>query len=267
MRKEKLKIAIALGSGGAKGFAHIGALQVLEENKIPISCITGCSMGAIIGGAYAAGISLKAMIAYAKKLKMFNIIDIPLISKYGFLRGAKAENALIKFFTKNKASTTFENCKIPFACGATDILEGKTAYLKEGSLIEAIRASFSITGVFVPVEKDGMLLMDGGPLCRVPVRLARELGADKVVAIDCVGRTKTISAGDIKSYGDTLERIMYVMDYAIGKEEINEADIIIEPSQDDVSGIKLDGLLDSINAGREAMKKAIPQIKEWLKNK
>ena len=148
----------------------------------------------------------------------------------------------------------FIDCKIPFGCVASDISEGKLISLTRGDLLPAVRASFSINGVFWPVQIGKKKLTDGGIFCRVPVNLARAMGADLVFAVDCIGKTMPEDIDKMK-YLDTVARIFNLMDYEISKDEINSADLLLSLSQPNVSAIKVKNADESINLGyQEAMK-------------
>lgn len=164
------KVGIALGSGGAKGISHIGILEVLEKNNIKISEISGCSIGAIVGGVYAAGVSIERMkeIAFSIDLKKtLNLFDFTNPSTGGIVKGKIVEEFLENILPVKR----FESLKIPFRCIATDIKSGKEVIFDKGDLIPAIRASISIPGFFMPYEYQGKLLVDGGVVNPVPVNL------------------------------------------------------------------------------------------------
>ncbi len=164
------KVGIALGNGGAKGISHIGILEVLEKNNIKIDEISGCSIGAIVGGAYAAGVSIEKMkeIAFSINLKKtLNLFDFTNPSTGGIVKGKIVEEFLEDILPVRR----FENLKIPFKCVATDIKSGKEVIFDKGDLVPAIRASISIPGFFMPYEYQGKLLVDGGVINPVPVNL------------------------------------------------------------------------------------------------
>ena len=262
---KKPKLALVLGAGGAKGLAHIGALKAFEEAGIKFDIITGCSMGAIIGGCYAMGIKTKKMEKKALELSNNDVLDMRFPNAFGFVKGDKAEKLIREFMGADGRDILFSDCKIPFACVATDIEKAELVVLKSGNLVSSIRASFSIPGVFRPVEIAGKKLLDGGMLSRVPVDLARKMGADIVIAIDCIGETKPVSTEGYK-YFDTITRIFSIMDYQISKKEIKRADFLINLDQPSVSVIKIKNIEEGIRIGYEAVKSNILQIRDVIKN-
>lgn len=178
----KKKLGFALGSGGARGVAHIGFLQAMEEQGIVPDYISGCSMGSVVGAAYASGMTPQQMFSAVKDLKLIDLVDIN-IKPGGVLDTRKMRKVLTKYL----GDITFDQLKIPFVCVAVDMLSQQVIEFKEGSVVDAIVASSCIPSVFKPIEKDGMRLVDGGILERVPVRQLKDLGATKIVAVDVMG--------------------------------------------------------------------------------
>ena len=184
MKMEQPKIGLALGCGAARGLAHIGVLKVLEKHQVPVDIVTGTSMGAFIGGAYASGIKMSVMeeISLNADWKLNAMMFFPTISLSGFVDGKR-----IKEFLKNViGNRNIEEGDRKFACVATDILTGEEIVIDQGSLIEAIRASISIPTIFTPVYHGNRFLADGGIVNPVPVDLARKMGADIVIAVNVI---------------------------------------------------------------------------------
>jgi len=190
MKTEKPKIGLVLGSGAARGLAHIGVLKVLEKHQIPVDIVTGTSMGAFIGGAYASGIKVSVMEEISLKTdwkltaKMFS----PTISFSGLVDG----NRIKEFLKSVVGNRNIEELERKFACVATDILTGEEIVIDQGSLIEAIRASISIPVVFTPVYHGNRFLVDGGIVNPVPVDLARIMGADIVIAVNVLPQSLSL---------------------------------------------------------------------------
>ncbi len=179
-----VKIGLALASGGARGSAHTGVLKVLEAEGIPISAVAGSSIGAVVGGAYAAGVSVERI------EKEWLETDVPKVVR-SFLptfprAGLSSGSELRKYLRDLIGDVQFEDLSIPFAAVGCDIDTGEAVVLDQGSVADAIRASASIPGIFHPVRLGGRLLVDGGLVEPLPVRLCRDLGADLVIGVDIV---------------------------------------------------------------------------------
>lgn len=174
------KIGLALGSGSARGWAHIGVLKALEDAGIKPDVVCGSSIGALVGAAYAGG-ELERFAEWVQSLGMrdvFGFMDFNLSG--GMLKGEK----LIDFWRRNFADFDIEDSAIPFASVATDLHSGAEVWLRHGSIAKAVRASIALPGLFTPVVRDGRLLVDGGLVNPVPSTLARAMGADIVIAVD-----------------------------------------------------------------------------------
>ncbi|MBQ8427665.1 MAG: patatin-like phospholipase family protein, partial [Clostridia bacterium] len=180
------KLGLALGSGGSRGVAHIGFLQALDEAGIKPDCISGCSMGSIVGAAYAAGMPPEEMRRAAVSLRFFDLVSVT--RRPGGLLDTHSIRRILK---RHIGDITFADLKIPYSCVAVDMVTQKVIELSEGSVLDAVIASSSIPAIFKPTEKDGMRLVDGGILERVPVRRVKNLGASKVVAVDVLGKKPT----------------------------------------------------------------------------
>jgi len=175
------RIGLALGSGSSRGWAHIGVLEVLEENAIPVDLITGTSIGAYVGSAYSAG-GLEAIRDYALQMDWRGIlanVDV-VFPRSGFIDGKR----VLKEFEKLTSVTTFEELNLPTYLVAANLVDGKQVVMSSGDLITAIRASISIPGVLTPAKRDGTWLIDGGVANPLPVSVAREQGATLVIAVD-----------------------------------------------------------------------------------
>ena len=180
--KEYQKVALVLGSGGARGLAHIGVLKVLESQNIPIDLIVGCSIGAIVGGAYASGLPVRRIEKIAREagLRTAGRIMFPSLPSSGFVDGRRVE----EFIEGIVGNPLIENVTIPFAAVATNFLNGEEIVLEEGPLAAAIRASTSIPTLFKPARIGNRLLVDGGLVNPLPVDVAFDMGADLVIAVN-----------------------------------------------------------------------------------
>lgn len=177
-----MKLGVALAGGAFKGVCHLGALEVLENNDIKIDMISGCSMGAVVGGLYAAGVPIEKLKDELVRLTSGRLVDFypKALRNLGIMSGDR----IVRYLKKLCGDILIEDCKIPFVASAVDIVTGKTVYIDKGPLVEAIRASISIPGLFAAVRKDDMLLVDGGVKERIPVNILKEKGMDKTLAIN-----------------------------------------------------------------------------------
>ena len=194
------KIGLVLGSGSARGWAHIGVIQCLQAAGIRIDIVCGTSIGALVGGALAGDFmdGLEEMVRSLTWPDIIGFMDL-LFPRSGFIEGDKITN----HFRKNFSDANIEDLEIPFAAVATDIMTGREIWLQDGSLMDAIRASISLPGIFTPCKYKGHLLVDGGLVNPVPVSLCRAMGADVVIAVslnsDLVGLPRYISRGKQKN--------------------------------------------------------------------
>ena len=263
---EQPKIGLALGSGGAKGLAHIGVIKVLEENNIAIDFIAGSSIGALIGGFYSATKDIKQVEEIALSTnwrQVLSLIDPSL--RQGLISGEKIK----KFIENHIGKIYFQDLKIPFSAIATDLKTGETISINQGEMVSAIRASISFPLVFKPVEWEGKLLADGGLSLPVPVEIVRKMGAELVIAVNldidyfANGDNDKTNLGFYKIANNSINLLRYHLAFWNAK----NADIIVEPKLGIVYWNKfLDGR-DIILAGEEAAKKILPQLKELIYQK
>lgn len=257
------KLGLALGSGGARGVAHVGFLQALEDNGIKPYCVSGCSMGAVVGACYAGGMTPKTMLKTASLLKKKDLLDISAfpISSGAILRSEKVKKILDKLYR----GANIEELSMPFACIGADIVGGKKVVFDEGSVSLAVRASSAIPLVFKPVEYENMLVADGGVLCRLPIDEAKALGADVVIAVDVLGPLREM--GDIKNIFSYFLRLIDVYDNRITSLLTNNcnANLILTPSLDDVSQYKIDNVNFCYERGYECAIAKMDEIKALLK--
>ncbi|RMG54579.1 MAG: patatin family protein [Acidobacteria bacterium] len=256
-----IKIGLALGGGGAKGIAHIGVLKVLEEYHIPIHCIAGTSVGALIGGAYASGMSLTEMIRLARKLRWSDLGKITL-SRLGLRDGSRMES----FIRQHFPVTTFEELRIPLAVVATDICTGTKRTIKEGDLARAIRASCAIPGYFTPVmEKPNRMLVDGGVVESLPVSELAPMGADCTIAVD-VYPFSPLEHPPTNLYQIHMQA-MSIMGYVSANHSRKTADLLIVPPLNHIAWDDLERADEIMAAGEEAMRRAMKKCLQLLKRK
>lgn len=232
-----MKIALALSSGAARGLAHIGVLKVLEREDIRIDMIAGTSAGALIGSLYARTLDASRVehIITALVARRFSLMADLGLPKTGLIRGRKLTGQL-KAIVGN---VTFADLKIPFACVATDLGTGEEVVINHGSVIEAVRASTSIPGMFSVVEWEGKSLIDGGLVNPVPVSVLRAMGADFVIAVNVVPDMRHRIIGvdnkaeeELKAPNNifsVLLRVIHIADYQAVRSSLEGADVIIEP--------------------------------------
>jgi len=268
MFQKNKKIGLALGSGSARGFVHIGVIKVLERNNIPIDYIAGTSMGALIGGLYAA----TKDIAYIEKLaldtdwkRMIMLLD-PSFGN-GFIAGDK-----IKAFIRDSLhGTTFSHIKIPFSAVATDMDTGEPVIFRDGDLAKAIRASISIPFVFHPVSFKEKTLCDGDLSMPVPVSEAIRMGAEYVIAVDLDSEYFKQKRSKLKdNFMDMGNNVVMLLSSHLAKENTKEADLILTPIVGDVEWNSFGSrelTADLIARGEKIMEEALPHYFETTKPK
>ncbi|MBZ0111166.1 MAG: patatin-like phospholipase RssA [Thermoanaerobaculia bacterium] len=176
----KPRVGLALGSGSARGWAHIGVIRALEEAGIRPDLVCGTSIGALVGAAYAAG-ELDRLESWVLGLQIGDVVGLADLSlSAGLLKGDR----LMHFFRRNVADRPIEQLEVPFAAVATSLQTGAEVWLRSGSTLDAVRASIALPGIFTPVRREGSLLVDGGLANPIPVSVARAMGADVVIAVD-----------------------------------------------------------------------------------
>ncbi|MGS0746731.1 patatin-like phospholipase family protein [Syntrophomonas erecta subsp. sporosyntropha] len=252
------RIALVLGAGSARGLAHIGVLQVLLENEVSFDFIVGSSMGAMIGGLYASGTNLdllEKMIASMNHSVLFDV-NLP---RMGFMAGKNISDFL-QLMTKNQ---NFDDLLVPLLIVATDLVSGQRVVINQGSLARAIRASISIPGIFKPVHQDGMVLVDGAVTDRLPLEVARQYGADIIIAVDV-----TFGEGKQVIIKNTLDVIMTSLDI-MQKQQFDiispQADILLQPAVGGFSSRDFDRSNEIIELGRQEALDKLPLIKEKIK--
>lgn len=225
MSKLRKKIGLALSGGGARGFAHIGVLKVFEANGVKFDFIAGTSAGSIIGGALATGMSATEMEAMAKRTGYFTMMR-PSLS----LKGLISTAPMGRFLRRELPFDRFENLPIPFAAVSYNITAGaRTVHKDSGDLVEAIRASCAVPGLFAPVpDENGDLHVDGGVTTVMPVRICREMGADIVIAIDVIACGATLKSAPRFVFPIMVRSAMKLIETSSTLDR-NDADIIIEP--------------------------------------
>lgn len=256
------KIGLALGGGGARGFAEIGVLRVLEQEKIPIDVVVGTSVGSLIGAIYAdSGRVLDAeFIAIA--INEEDIFDFKAFSFFsgGFVKGEKLES----FINTRLRSKNIERMKIPYGAVAVDLRTGQSVLFDRGPVARAVHASCAIPGVFVPVEIGGRVFVDGGVTDPIPVDFAINKGADVVIAVAIAPALPPIAP---KNPIEIAFHAVTIMSSEIGVLGVKNADVVIHP---DVGNVAYDDFTQKkrlIEAGEKATRAALPAIREAIRVK
>ena len=253
------KIGLALGGGAAKGLAHIGVLKVLVNAGYSFHCIAGTSIGSLIGAFYASGMDLKSMEQLACNLDRTTWIDLN-IPTLGIFEGSKLEQ-LVSLLTKKK---TFEQLLIPLSVVAADLYTGEKIVINTGKVAPAVRASCSIPGIFRPVKWEERLLIDGGVVDRVPASVAREMGADFVLAVD---PGIYLQNQKINHIMDVITQSIDIMSRELSYYRTQSADFIISPDLESVAASQFNLAAKAIAIGAEAAEKALQPFKKMLGEK
>ncbi|UCD55444.1 MAG: patatin-like phospholipase family protein [Candidatus Omnitrophota bacterium] len=254
---KKRKIALALGGGAARGIANIGALKVLERERIPIDLIIGSSIGGLIGASYALGVPTYRMEEAALKFSVDELTDFA-ISKNSLVKGEKLKK-IIEEFTDKKG---FKDARIPFAITTTDIETGEELVYTKGPLQKIIQASCSWPGIFPPVIIEGRKLGDGGIRNSIPVKMAKPLGATHVIAVE-IGFC--VKSGKIDNLFQMFMQSIQILGEELDSYQSMQADVIIKPKLHNLDQFAFDRAKEAVQDGEQAAKKAIPEIKRKLK--
>jgi NTE family protein len=247
------KIALVLGAGSSKGFAHIGVLKILESNKIPIHLIVGTSVGSVVGSLYAYGYDAFSLQKLSFSIEKEDIADPLIVPNNGFIKGEKLE----EFINKRVKNTPMEKLKIPFFAVATDLEKGQEIVFAKGNTGTAVRASCSIPGIFRPVKISNKIYVDGGVVSPVAVEAAKRLGADVVIAVDISSAVdRTQPEGTI----DTILQSINIMYSRLGSIQLAKADVVVKPKVAYIGSADFSKKHEAILEGEKAAIEALPQI-------
>jgi len=252
--QKQAKVAVVLGAGASKGFAHIGVLKVLESNKIPVHMIVGTSAGSFVGSLYSYGFNAFELQKLSFTLEKDDILDLT-IPDNGFIKGEKLEG-YVNHILRN---TPMEKLRIPFYAVATDIQSGKEMVFGSGNTGAAVRASCSIPGIFRPASIAGRLYIDGGVVSPVAVEAARRLGADIVIAVDILGDTAAPAPGNTI---ETILQSISIMYSKLSAIQLTKADIVIKPKVGYIGASDFSKRHEAVLEGEKAATEALPKIKE-----
>lgn len=252
-----LRIGLALGGGFARGIAHVGVLDVFERHGIPIHCVAGVSAGSIVAAAYASGASPDEIGRAGCAMKFGDVAGWR-IGRMGFVGSERMQRFLEKLLKRYR----FEQMRIPLGIVATDLCAGEQMnFQDEGDVFTAVRASCSYPGLFRPVRYQGRLLVDGAMSIEVPARLARSLGATRVISVHLAGQCADVVPGNMF---DVVNRSFQILQARSEDSWRKSSDVVLAPS---VRTIRWDGFgngPDLIRAGQDAALEALPRIQAWL---
>lgn len=251
-------VAIALGGGGAKGFAHIGVIKVLESHGIKPKIVTGTSAGSFVGSLYASGKSPYQLQQIALNFKESDIRDLTL-NRQGIIAGQKLQD----FVNKNVANKPIEQFPIRFAAVATRLDNGRKADFIKGNAGQAVRASCSIPNVFVPAVIGGTKYVDGGLVSPIPVKTAKDMGADIVIAVDISARPDGNKA--LNMWG-VLDQTLNIMGQQSINEELSQATVVIQPKVGHIGTLDLKASNATILEGEKAAQLKIRTIEKAINN-
>ena len=251
------KIGLALGGGFARGLAHIGILKVFEEEQVPIDFIAGTSVGSVIGASYASGVSAKELCEIASLVR-FKDFSRWTVSRFGLFSNDK----MAEFLRRVLRCTTFEELRIPLAVAATDIITGEPAVFTRGNLVDPVRASCAYPGMFLPVNIDGRLLVDGLLAHAVPAAPLRDLGAERVISV-------YLSARWVKPRGPRHVFDIIGQCFSIAQDKMcgvwkAVSDVVIEPDIGDFGYDDFARANELVQAGEVAARAALPSIRQWF---
>lgn len=253
-------IALALGGGFARGFAHLGILKVLEQNHIPISHIAGTSVGSVFGAAYASGAPLARILAISRTIRFRDIARWS-VSRLGLASNHRLADLIERVFDCKQ----FEDMKIPLAVIATDLATGEPVVFRQGPLVEAIRASCAFPGLFEPIQIGTRCLADGGLVAPVPTQAARQLASERGIVVG-------VSVGVQDGHHGTPKNMFQVVARAVSAAQKHQqdtwerhADLVIRPDVNTLAWDDFDRANEAIEAGAHAAQMALPRIQKLLR--
>lgn len=278
----RLKVGLALGSGGARGLTHLGVINALESAGVKIEFISGASVGALVGAFFAAG-KLDVLASFASSLtrkESLKLADV-MFPTSGLIEGKKIE----QFLRTNLGDARIEDLKIPFACVATNFNSGQEVIITKGDLVTAVRASISIPGVFKPVAADGMLLVDGGVINPIPIQVVRDLGAQYIIAVNIcpeVAKKMTVqrpiadpARASEKNQRDQT-KLPNIFEIIMGSITIMESqiidmrmknespDVVIKPEVEDIGTYDFHRYREGVDRGKTAAGMALAKISRYV---
>ncbi len=295
MSDTRPSIGLALGSGSARGWAHVGVIRALEEAGIRPDLVCGTSIGALVGAAYAAG----EIERFERWLLGLKLADVIAFLDVKFAGGLIEGERLMDFFRRNFVDRPVEELALPYGAVATELATGNEIWLRHGSTIDAVRASIALPGLFTPVARDGHLLVDGGLVNPVPVSLARAMGADVVIAVDLSAdvlgrhlrpRARRPKEGEVAQWlrklqerlsgflprnGQPVPSVLDVVASSINIMQVRitrsrmagePPDAVVAPRLAHLGLMEFHRAKEAIEEGRRAVKAVLPQIRAAMEN-
>jgi NTE family protein len=250
------RIGLALGGGAARGFAHIGVIQVLEEAGIKPDLVVGTSAGSLVAAVYASGKNGQSLGTLAETMDESAITDWSLPGR-GLIRG----EALARFVREQTGGLTIEQMRMPLGIVAADLANGEAVLFRRGDTGQAVRASSAVPAVFQPVPINGREYVDGGLVAPVPVSFARQMGAEFIIAVDI---STPPEGGAIGNALTVLNQTFSIMGRSINNFELRGADVVLRPRLVGVSSADFTARKRALAAGREAMRAQLPELKAKL---
>lgn len=247
-------VAFALGGGAARGFAHVGVLKVLDRHGVHADLVAGTSAGSVVGALYAAGLRGERLEREALRLERATLTDY-IFPDRGFIRGERLQ----RYVNEAVNGRALEELPTRFVAVATDLQSGERVVFNGGNTGMAVRASSSLPGIVQPVAIAGREYVDGGLVSQLPVRVARELGADVVVAVDVTRLPE--DGGPIESTLDVLQQALRIMSVAQVEQDVGSADVVIRPMVSAINMVDFDARGEAIAAGERAAEAMLPEIR------
>lgn len=252
-----VKVGIALGGGFARGIAHIGVLEALAAHHVPVDLVAGTSAGSLVGAMYCAGLDPDPLAHVCEQLNWRALVRLQLRRD-----GLLDSEGLERFLLGTIGDLTFDEMRIPFAATATDLMTGQPVIFESGRVAPAVRASCAFPGIFRPLRIGAHTLVDGGLTHPVPAEVARQMGADLVIAVN-LSRPRDVV--------EPPRNLLHIMLYSLAlvqrpqiEASLRAADVVVEPDLNDFSAIELERVHDLIETGRLAADDAMPAIQEAL---
>lgn len=249
----QVKVGLALGGGFARGIAHIGVIQALVANKIPVDFVAGTSAGSLVGAMYCAGLDPWLMEKVVAQLNWRSLVRLKLRRD-----GLLDSEGLEKFVLGHMGDLQFRELRLPFTATATDLMTGQEVLLNTGRVSTAVRASCAFPGIFLPVRVGQHTLVDGGLVHPVPAQVARGMGADLVIGVE-LNRHGTKGRSPRNLLHIMLQSLALVQRPQV-EQALRDADVVIQPDLSDFSAMELERVADMIKAGRDAAEAVLPAV-------